>query len=601
MNRPPGPMRKGRVARRLRRARREEWLPRWQAVQPTLIVVSVVGVLVLGTIGAHRENPDFSLFDCFYLALSLFTLGGTMDPPLPIELQIARVVAPIITGYAVVKAILVLFRDNLQLVHVGLFARRHVVLAGLGSKGSRLAQALDDANYRVVGVERDLTSPAVAGCRDRGISVLRGDARDHLVLRRAQLARADHMFVACGDDRIDMDVAAAAETLVGGEAENTARLDPLVIFVAVDDLRLWRSLSTERLTTTHRSATRLELFHVHESAARVLVDRYPPFPAREHSHAVFVGIDGIGEALVLQLARLWLAERPDQYARLQVSLLGPAADSDLAYLLSRYPGLVDMCDVHPRASSLQDPDLGDAMAEASRAAGTISSVYVCHSDEGQALAIALALRKLGPVEGTRIVVAVQDQNAGMANALTHALGEQEQLVPFGVLTAALDSELLFGGLNELLARAKHREYLESQQRAGETSASNSSLVPWDELAPRLKTENRRFVDGIPAKLELAGCTVVPSPLADARNGCFQFAAEMVERLARMEHERWMRSQTARRASRPDLFLPWDQLPTHQKEKDRNPVREIPAMLAQAGFEVIPRDEPGSAVPRDPAV
>jgi TrkA-N domain len=600
VKRPPAPVQRSRLAQRLRRARRERWLPRWQAIRPTLIVVSVVAVLVLGTIGAHRENPAFTIFDCFYVALSLFTLGGSMDPPLPIELQIARVLAPIITGYAVVQAILVLFRDNLQLVHVGLVARRHVVLAGLGSKGSRLAHALDDANNRVVGVERDLTSPAVAACRDRGISVLRGDARDQLVLRRAQLARADYMFVACGDDRIDMDVAAAAESLIATTVGDNGRLDPLVIFVAVDDLRLWRSLSTERLTSTHQSGTRLELFHVHESAARVLVDRYPPFPTRGHAHAVLVGIDGIGESLVLHLARLWLAERPARDARLQLTLLGPAADSELAWLLSRYPGLVEICDVHPLVSSLEDVDIGNAIARASGTAGTISSVHVCHAEEGQALATALALRKLSPLEGTRIVVAVQDQNAGMANALTHAIGDQEQLVPFGVLTAALHNDLLFGGLNELLARAKHREYLDSRQRAGDTPATNPSLVPWDELPPRLRTENRRFVDGIPAKLELADCTVIPSPLADPGNGRFQFAPEMVERLARMEHERWMRSQSTRRASQPALFLPWEELPADQKEKDRNPVREIPAMLARAGFEVVPRDEVGLAVVSDPA-
>jgi voltage-gated potassium channel Kch len=582
------PDKRARFARRMRHWRRERLLPRWNAIKPAVIIISVLAVLVLGTIGAEREFPSYSIFDDFYVALSLFALGGFGDPPLPLSLQIARIIAPIITGYAVVQAVTLLFRDNLQLVQVSLFGRDHVVTAGIGSTGSRLVRALDDADFPVVAIERDRTSPGLLLCRDHGISVIKGDARDKLVLRRTQLPRASHLFVACGDDRIDMDVAAAAEQLMASEAGERGALDPLTVFVALDDLRLWRSLSAEILATPRESATRLELFHVYESAARLLVERHPPFrPDDERPHVLVLGMQGIGEALVLHVVRRWHATRARSDFRLALTIVSPDAQRDEAYLLSRYPQLRDVCELSACRNSLEDGDLAEGVEAARLHPGVPRSLYVCLESDSHALAVALGLHKLPTVAGAPIVVAVQDQDAGMANALEQALSEQEQVVAFGVLTAALHKDVLFGGLNELLARAKHAEYLDSEERAGTTPESSPSMVAWDDLPVRLKTENRRFVDGIPAKLALAGCTVVPAPLADPRNGLHRFPSHLVERLAAAEHERWMKSRADDSSHRPSVFVPWEELAGAEKEKDRTPVRQIPAMLARAGFAVVP--------------
>ncbi len=320
---------------------------------------------------------------------------------------------------------ILLFRDNLQLVHVHLFSRSHVVTAGIGSTGSRLVRAFDDADFPVVAIERDGSSPGVAVCRDHGISVIKGDARDKLVLRRAQLQRARHLFVACGEDRIDMDVAAAAEQLMASGAGGLGALDRLTVFVALDDLRLWRSLSAESLTTPRESATRLELFHVYESAARVLVERHPPFrPDDERPHVLVLGMQDIGEALVLHVARRWLATRARSNLRLSLTVLGPHAERDLAYLLSRYPQLGDVCKLRACRNSLEDGDLADGMEVARRGHDAPRSLYVCLDSDSHALAVALGLHKLPALADVPIVVAVQDQDAGMATRCNRRWGSR---------------------------------------------------------------------------------------------------------------------------------------------------------------------------------
>ena len=67
-----------------------------------------------------------------------------------------------------------------------------------------------------------------------------------------------------------------------------------------------------------------------------------------------------------------------------------------------------------------------------------------------------------------------------------------------------------------------------------------SVVAWDELSDHLKEANRRFADGIGAKLQAAGCALVPAPLTGTDGA--GFADADIEQLARLEHDRWMKDK-----------------------------------------------------------
>jgi hypothetical protein len=68
----------------------------------------------------------------------------------------------------------------------------------------------------------------------------------------------------------------------------------------------------------------------------------------------------------------------------------------------------------------------------------------------------------------------------------------------------------------------------------------------------------------------------------------------VEKLAQMEHVRWMQERTAagkvygpRREGNqhPDL-VDWQYLSETARDKDRDAIRELPAILGEAGFQII---------------
>jgi hypothetical protein len=122
------------------------------------------------------------------------------------------------------------------------------------------------------------------------------------------------------------------------------------------------------------------------------------------------------------------------------------------------------------------------------------------------------------------------------------------------------------------------------------------MEPWERLPESLRESNRRFADGVGAKLAAAGCAVVPAPLIDPLGDLFGFTDADIEELAREEHDRWMRDllrdgwrrttgeKDPKRKLHP-LLVPWKELSEADREKDRDAARLIPLMLAQAGYEL----------------
>ena len=92
--------------------------------------------------------------------------------------------------------------------------------------------------------------------------------------------------------------------------------------------------------------------------------------------------------------------------------------------------------------------------------------------------------------------------------------------------------------NKLLARAMHKNYVREQTAKGESARDNPSLVPWESLPESLKASNRRFAEGIDAKLDAVGWILVPLGAAEVGAPEIELLDGEIERLAQIEHERW---------------------------------------------------------------
>lgn len=141
---------------------------------------------------------------------------------------------------------------------------------------------------------------------------------------------------------------------------------------------------------------------------------------------------------------------------------------------------------------------------------------------------------------------------------------------------------------EFAARKIHAAYLEEEHHQNPGPA----LPPWETLTEDLRSSNRMQASGAAALLEQAGFRIDAAP--DFVEPV-ELTAEEIERLAEMEHGRWVverlqqgwrynESRVVEQKLHPDI-LPWKELAEAVKERDRNAARHWPKMLAQAGFAV----------------
>ena len=160
----------------------------------------------------------------------------------------------------------------------------------------------------------------------------------------------------------------------------------------------------------------------------------------------------------------------------------------------------------------------------------------------------------------------------------------------------LDKELL-----ETLAEAAHEVFCDDLRAKGyrygpvtrDSKKVHSSLKSYADLPENEKEQNRNNVRDIPNKLASVGYALLPARSGETPSG---FSDDEIEKLAGMEHERWMQQKLdtgwryAKKTNKPKKLhkelVAWHSLPHEEQEKDRSLVRGIPKILAKAGYTMV---------------
>ncbi|MFH1764154.1 MAG: NAD-binding protein [Gemmatimonadota bacterium] len=572
----------------------------WKHIQWPLMALLAVVALILGFVGfagffVTLLEPR-SNWDIFYLTLQLFVLeSGSVWGPVPWQLQVARLLAPAVAGYAAIGALAILFREQFEQFRVRFF-RGHVVICALGRKGLLLAKSLRQRGDRVVIIEEDAENDLIETAREYRAVVFIGDARDPKVLRKARVNRANHLVVVSGDDGVNAEVAVQARRLVSDR-----RTTPLSCLVHVVDPDLCDLLRMKEVGKRQEGPFRLDFFNVFEGGARALLREHPVIGNAEEAeargkHMVVVGFGKFGESLVLQAAREWRGEAAGQWGPLQVTVADRTADSRIEALLVRYPWVGQACHLRAVNAPFESKEFAEArFLFDSEGHVAVSSIYICLDDDSRGVSTALMLYR--HVRDGRVPIVVRTvHGAGLASLLRQdqrGKGQYSGLYAFGLLDRMCNPELLFSGVNEILARAIHEEYVRSQERQGETIETNPAIVRWSELGDSFKESNRAQAAHIGVKLEAVGCNL--APLVDWGAEGFTFETDEVELLAEMEHDRWVEERTDAgwtdgdkdpvKKKSPHL-VPWGQLGKEIRELDRVFIRGLPRFLAKAGFRIV---------------
>jgi voltage-gated potassium channel Kch len=568
----------------LRRAVEAAWGPKWRWLTITVVWVATAGLYLWG-VASVADAPSW--WDRLYGLPKLFSLG--VDGGLAAKdgrIQAARFIGPLIFATTFFAATAIVFRDQWNRLRLR-FTRDHVVVAGLGDKGSRVAASLRDTGRRVVAIERDPTNGDLAGARRRGITVVVGDATDRAVLAEAGVSRAAELVVLCDSDGTNAEVVDAVRGL-----PRDGRARPLNCRVHLVAPQLSRLLRTRELAGGP-TGLRLDFFNVYQRGARQWLAAAAPFDGDQLGrppHLVVVGVGNLGESLVVLASQRWADRSAEPLA---LTIMDGEASSRAELVRLRHPALearttIATIDLDTERPTREGVD-GLRRLEAS---GTVTAVFVALDDDTRAIAVALSLRQgLGRQP---CVIHVRTRfEGGLSRLVDDGVddGLPVQLRTFPLLDRTCTAEAITGGTNEYVARALHDDYVEHARADGRTG---EGVQPWATLPEDVREANRRAADHLVLALRSVGLGLQPQYGWDGAT--FALTDAEVDALARAEHDRWAADRRAAgwrygperddEARLNPLLGPWDDLPAAVQASNLETARQLPALLARAGFEMF---------------
>ncbi|MFI8951840.1 RyR domain-containing protein [Streptomyces sp. NPDC053750] len=574
---------------------RPRLLPAGGVVAGVLTLIAVV----CGTVGVDQQLDQYpgarhDAWEICFRVLQLFVLEW--DEPegslaVPWLLQVARFVAPAVTFYAAFEAGRRLFSEELR----QRWTRRrrgHVIVCGSGSGARSLALTLTASGHQVVVVGGE------PGGRTAGRGApqpVAGDPRFATTLTAAGLAGAKALYACDEDSTRNLAVALAASgTLVAGGPS---------IHAEIRDPALCRALQARWWSGDGARRVRLDFFNRYQAAATRLAREDAAQLSDDRSREVLVFGDGaFAAAFITCLARL---DRDP--SRLRITWVGPGAGEAVQELSAVHPYLRDACLLRGSEAALSE-----AVREAA-GRGSVARVYLCPPDPEQAIRQALLDTDLWRACPESVTVCADDvigywqafRPSDTAAAPLDGMGGRLRL--WSIKASAYRPDAIGEDLTEIMARAVHEAYL--RQRARERAAGarpTGTLLPWSDLPEDLRNANRSQVISFGQKLAELDCVLMPR---DGRVAPLELPPDVVESLAEAEHRRWMddrraagwtyaavRDDAARH--HPDL-VPWSELADTDREKDREAIRGMGAVLADVGFDVVPATSTrtGTGIPR----
>lgn len=549
---------------------------RWLIVLVIAVVALVLGLIGLNQYLSHQKAPAAygrSWLDILYYDLQLFVFNSAPAQglgPFPPALQIARFLAPLTTVLAGLETVRLLLGEQFRR-WASATAVKHAVVTGDGAVAVELARNLRKEYRKVVLVSATWTTTIQA--RRHGLLDVSGDPTDPATLRAAGLARADALYACAGLS------ATNAATALRAREISQASGQQLVTYALVRDAEICTALRARRIGAKDDARFSLDFFSVEDTAARMLLDRYPL--TREGAplaRAVIIGFDRLGRAVLREIAR-----RP----RLDASLLSvtvrgetPKTVSDFLHL---FPAIGRNCSVTCDGDPAQPPG-DDAPIR----------TFVCLPGAEDALNAGLEAAHAMTTPADLVVICMSEPSpfGAVLTGRTPLLDDVEgRLTVFDVIEEACMPARIRDDLVDQLARAIHRAYLDDCATRGDTPAVNSSMQPWERLPEDLKRANRAQAADIGVKLDAIDCTVTPE---SGTAPPFAFTGDEVEKLAQMEHVRWMQERMAagkvygpsREGNQHPDLVDWQYLSETAREKDRDAIRELPAILGAAGFQII---------------
>lgn len=548
--------------------------------------------LLLGYFGFLKfsiENAiGWSYSDISYRTLQLIKLGsGSVDGKLNWMLEIARFLLPTLTLYAIVQGLLHLFDKQIQFIRLwGL--SDHIIVCGLGRKGSYIAKDLLKSGQKIVVIENDIPSEIATEIRKKGGIILAGDATKKDFLYSARLYRARHIVCMLGSDSLNLQVAFQAYQI-----SRSRRRGRLTCIICLSSKEYFEVAKKNELFYEENVPFQIELFNPYDRSARLLLlhdDDLKEILRTEEglAHLLIVGWGRLGESLLMQAAHSWyLSGRKD---KLVISVIDKDAQDHYSRLIRDYPIIDQVCEINPKQFNIQSVNLLQKAINEIKI--QVLRAYICLSDPILSLQVYQSMIRSPKLKNVPIRIRLS-KDSGVSTAFDSSLfrGQtREKAMLFDLYEQTCTAELVLSGLHQRLAHELYESY-----RSGivKSVSGHSTTLPWDHLSNEEKEANLKQVNRLYSLLNSAGYTI--NSFQNWNMDKFEFQPVEIEQMANLEHLLWCQHKKSEgwkygvakddhMKTHPAL-VSWEMLPEKEREKNRRIISEMPNLLSQIGFQI----------------
>jgi len=577
--------------------------------ESVIIIVLWVFALAAGFFGYlwALDSLDIpkSWIDIFYMTLQLFFTSYKLEVPPPnLLLEVARFLAPALMFSTLLYLLASHLCESYRRLTIRL-SRGHVIICGLGLLGPVLVDRFCRNGYKVVVIEKDPSPVDTELCQSSGAFVLPGDASKPHVLAAAGISKAKYLITVAGEDDVNAEIAGVATTL-----QRKDPVHPLTCYLHIVDLDLYTMLKAAEFQNSSAPAFRLDIFNIYQTVGDTILDRPESFLAGvqdpQDVRLLVIGIGRLGESLIYHAAKRWKNQFGNTGRKLPVTLLDKNAEEREKILLLRYPAIIRYCDFSTISVDIASSEFTRcSFLESCPGEQPYSRIFICTGKPALGLSAGLVVhkqlqRKGIKNKGREIPIVIRtNQETG----LSHYIGTLKKggrvfsnLYAFSLRDETSSDNKILNAPREMIARAIHEDYVVKEKNLQKTPVTSPKMIPWDELPEDYRESNRLQADDIINKLHAISCRIVPPNTWD--DPPFEFTPDEVEMLAEMEHMRWMnekkdggwkygKTRVERRFyKRHPLLVPFKDLSPEDKEKDRNAIRLIPALLKNVDLKII---------------
>ena len=548
-------------------------------------IAFVIFLIIISWIGLSKFYPESNslrylpdrIYRIIKIAFGSDPSGSGLEANnVPWELIVAKICTIGILIFGAYKIIQKIFSEQFKLLKAS-FKKDHVISVGISKKGRQLFKSLkEDYNQKGVALEKETDHADISSVQKLGHIVIIGNAEEESTLMEAGIKRASTFIVFLENEQTVIEIIEAVQAIY----DDSKCQNHLNCYLHISNPRL---IDLVKNTGIHfqNSNIKLHFFNIHKMLARQFFSQIPLDLKKQESNisnikkVVFLGYGEFAKAMLIQAMRIFHVSTDNN---LQISIYSENKEKDSNYFNEQYPKAQH---IFPISFHSFQGTFNEIIEEEELHSKGNETLFITAFDEDQEnLNAALELLNRTQLHNFPIYV-LNAEGIGLRKLMRYS-EDSDRIKFFGQMEDICNAEFITGKKQDQLAQAIHDDY--RKLLSGASSESSIYTSDWETLREDAKDANRAQADHILYKFLLTG---KDWPIKDPNE--MTFTTEEVERLAIIEHNRWMahryingwdfgQVRDDNLKLHPSL-IPWEILSESEKQKDRDTILRIKLLLS----------------------